>query len=172
MGRIGTGRIRSTGEGAVGDTFVPVYRTADNPLHAVALVELHCGHFAYRPITQPRIHRQHAHVCAKGQLALEIARGRSPPATQQQAETLRNAIETQADSLGLSALILALRDELALLVTGLVTLQQLEPYGSPGQKIAQADVLGERLRGIRSLSESCCALEEFCLTDLGSSSRK
>jgi hypothetical protein len=121
--------------------------------YAVAVIELHCGHFAYRPILQDRIYRLQALVCAKGQLALELAYNRPPPSTQAGAEALRSAIEAESDVHGLNSLIETLRKELTTLVTGLEALQQLKPRGSPEERRIQADVHQERMAKIREKSK-------------------
>ncbi|KAJ9119897.1 hypothetical protein QFC24_005612 [Naganishia onofrii] len=94
-------------------------------------------------------HRLQALVCAKGQLAVELAYNRPPPSTQAGAEALRSAIEAESDVHGLNSLIETLRKELTTLVTGLEALQQLKPRGSPEERRIQADVYRERMAKIR-----------------------
>lgn len=119
------GSLSKTLPQQVGTSFVAKYGTDRQEFFALAVVEMHCGFFAYQPSLQSRVHRLNLLVTAKTQVATCLAHRTEPKCTRPSMDAFREEVERACNELGLNTVIKSLREELDSLSNGLQVLGNL-----------------------------------------------
>lgn len=130
------------------------YGTTSSVLHAVAVIDIHCGFAAYKPVLQSRVYRLGLCVAMKNRIAVSMAAELRPEPTEPSMQEFRRAVEETCDSLNLNATIQQVRSKLGDILQGLECLANLPSVPrSPEASLELFDKHSAIMEGIRARSK-------------------